>query len=149
LTEFPLNWKADIFRRIRDRASYLVQARAIGRQALIVVGFNALLWMLLVASGAMATPMARGSPIVLGVGFASALIIPIAKIGFDITRGRLREFGLYAGLIGTMFLWGPIYLLTMFGEQPGIVMDLTYVGAGLLLVSVLWPTPSTPKSSGQ
>jgi hypothetical protein len=49
---------------VRDRASYIEEARGIARQSLFVVGFNALLWILLVASGGMASPRAHGSPII-------------------------------------------------------------------------------------
>ena len=127
---------------MRDRASYIEQARGIGRRTLWVLGFNGLLWILLVASGGMARPTAHASPVILSLGLASALIVPTAKIWPDRRRKDGPDYGLHLGLIGTTLLWGPLYLLTMFGEQPDILMDLVYVGAALMLGSVFWPTPA-------
>jgi hypothetical protein len=121
---------------VRNRASYIEQARYIARQGLLVLGFNGLLWFLLLASGGMASPMAHGSPVILGLGLASVLLVPVAAVWLDTRRRRDRDYGLYVGLIGTALLWGPIYLLTMFGQQPDWLMDLTYVGVALLIVSV-------------
>lgn len=126
----------------RDRASYVEQARGIGRQSLFVLGFNALLWFLLVASGRMASPTAHGSPVILGIGLASAVIVPVAAVWLDARRNRGRNYGRYVGLIGTTLLWGPLYLLTMFGDQPDLVMDLTYLGFALLVASVFFRPPS-------
>jgi hypothetical protein len=127
---------------VRDRASYIQQARGIARQSLFVLGFNGLLWILLVASGGIASPTAEGSTVILGIGLGSALIVPVAKVWLDASRKRPRDYGLYLGLVGTALLWGPIYLLTMFGEQPDVLMGLTYVGVALLFISIFWPTPT-------
>jgi hypothetical protein len=131
--------------QVRDGASSIEQARGIARKALIVLGFNALLCIFLIASGGMASPTAHGSPIVLGIGLASALVAPVAKIALDASRKSARDHGLYLGLIGTTLLWAPLYLLTMFGDQPDPIMDLTYVGIALLFVSILWPRPSASR----
>jgi hypothetical protein len=128
--------------RVRDRASYIQQTRDIARQTLLVLGFNALLWVLLVASGSIASPNARGSMVILALGLGSALFLPIANAWFDTKRKRARDYGLYLGLVGTTLLWGPIYLLMIFGDQPDVLMDLTYVGGALLFASVFWPTRS-------
>jgi hypothetical protein len=112
-----------------------------------IIGFNALLWILLVASGGMANPETHGSPVILGIGLGSAFIVPITKVWLDSRRKQARDYGLYLGLIGTTLLWGPIYLLTMFGDQPDVVMDLTYVGLALLIASVFFRPPTAPKEA--
>jgi hypothetical protein len=127
---------------VRDRASYVEEARGIARRSFFVLGLNALLWILLVASGGLASPTAHGSPVILGIGLGSALIVPIATVWLDARRNRPRNYGVYVGLIGTALLWGPLYLLAMFGHEPDIVMDLTLVGSALLIASAFFRPPT-------
>ena len=129
--------------RVRDRASYINQARGILRQSLYVLGFNGLLLILLGASGAIAGPRAHGSLIMLMIGLGSALMIPIAKVGPDARRKCARDYGLYLGLVGTTLLWGPLYLEAAFGPQPGFVSNFIYVGVALLVGSIFWPVRTT------
>ena len=125
--------------RVRNRGSYINEARGILRRSLYVLGFNGLLLMLLGASGAIAGPRAHGSLIMLMIGLGSALIIPIAKVGLDARRKCARDYGLYLGLVGTTLLWGPLYLEAMFGRQPGYASNLFYVGVALRVGSNFWP----------
>lgn len=125
--------------RVRDRASYINEARGALRRTLYVLGFNGLLLIWLGASGATAGPTGHGSLIMLLIGLASALITPIAKVGLDAKRKCARDYGLYLGLVGTTLLWGPLYLEAMFGRHTGYVSNLIYVGVALLVGSIFWP----------
>lgn len=130
---------------MRDRASYIQQARGIARRSLFVLGFNWLLCILLVAWGGMATPAGRNSSVLLWIGLGAALVVPVAKVWLDMRGKRVRDHGLYLGSAGTTLLWGPIYLVAMFGDRLNMLMDLAYVGAALLLGSVFWPTREAPE----
>lgn len=125
-----------------DGESYLEQAGAINRQRRVVGAFNAGLLLPLLASGAMSAPEAHGSPFILGCGLTILLAVPVAKFLLDSRSKAVRNYGLYVALLGTALMWGPVYLETMIGELPEIVLGLSLVGVALLVASVFWPSRS-------
>jgi hypothetical protein len=123
------------------RIEALRQTGQILSNSAYVLGFALILFVMLFASGAMASPTAEGSRLILWIGLLTAFLIPPIVGARDCLRKGGPDWGRLVGLVGMALLWVPIYLETMFGEQPDLVMDLVFVGVALGLASIFWPPP--------